>query len=282
MDSASYVNSDNRRVKEGAVIRGSLWKFDPSAATWDDAVVMVYDDNDNPIESDNRIIQSSDYNIFTEENPDEDDGSVWASNMKSVYLPFTNQGTELQPNTIYYACYEQVINGKFKVAQDYTTYSRYFFKPGISWVPTLDANGNEASQYLQNIIVWTPDITTQSQYAWGRPYLYDYNPMIRLVISKQKGGLNDAAENTSSINVFPNPTKDNAVLDYTLATSGNVTIEVTDIMGRTVLSYNEGNRHAGINNKANIEASKLANGTYFCTVNVNGAKVSTSKMVVNR
>ena len=280
LDSASYVNSDNRRVQEGAVIRASLWQFDPTAETMDDAVVMVYDENDNPIESDNRIIQSSDYNIFSEESPD-GYGRVYTTNMNSVYLPFTNQGTELQPNTIYYACYEQVINGKFKVAKVYEPLL-VAFRPGISFVDVQTDEGVKPLG-MNNIIIWSPNITAAGyQYAWGRNFYYDYNPMIRLVISKQKGGLNDAAENTSSINVFPNPAKDNAVLNYTLATSGNVTIEVTDIMGRTVLSYNEGNRHAGINNKANIEASKLANGTYFCTVNVNGAKVSTSKMVVNR
>jgi hypothetical protein len=81
--------------------------------------------------------------------------------------------------------------------------------------------------------------------------------------------------------MYPNPAINTTSVNYTLNQSGNVTLKVTDLMGRTVLTMNEGNQNAGISYKANVDVSSLNNGTYFCTLYVNGAK-STSKFVVNR
>ena len=277
VDSATYKVEANRRVKAGAIIKGSLWKFDPAAADNNTLVTQVLDLNNNPLESEPYTVQTSDYN--TMENADQY-GRV--SGLKPIYLPFASHAAPLEKNTIYYACYEQVINGTFAIAQNYDRFVNVFY-PGISRVITDKEDGTKDTSGFRNVIVWSPNITVDGkQYPWGFPFLYNYTPFIRLVIAKQQSGLSSIANNTASINLFPNPAKDNSVLDYTLSMSGNVTIDVTDLMGRKVLSYNEGLRHAGVNNKANIEVNKLANGTYFCTVNVNGAKVSTAKLVVNR
>ena len=70
-------------------------------------------------------------------------------------------------------------------------------------------------------------------------------------------------------------------LSYSLNQRGNVTLTVTDLMGRTVISRNEGNRDAGVAYKSNVDVSALNNGTYFYTIEVNGVK-STNKLVINR
>lgn len=272
----------------GAMIKSSLWKLDLEAASNDDVIAPVLYTNaageeDQILESEIYEVQASD--LF--DIPAADMGKVFyvdGQNLNAIYLPFKNQSVQLEPNTLYYACYENVIDGKFQVAQS-TPFSNVF-RIGYSHIPMFnEETGKEEETIIYNLVVYSPGVPTNGQYQWTWGALYSHTdnvPLIRLMIGKNKGGLTDATENTASMNLFPNPAKDNAVLDYTLATSGKVTIEVSDLMGRTVLSLNEGMRNAGIANKANIDASKLANGSYICTVKVNGAKAATTKMVVNR
>jgi len=280
IDSASYVVSSNQKVAAGATIKSSLWYYDIEAEDYNSMISQVLNDDGDPIESNAYVVQASDYNTVSY-----GDGTTYyspISNLNSIYLPFSTIASKLDVDKIYYACYEQVTNGTFAIARDYP-YTN-IFKPGYSWINVVDENGQAGYAYLSNVVIWSPNVTS-GQYPWGYVFYPDYNPMIRLVIADapaNPSGLNDVTNNTASMSLFPNPAKDNTVLDYTLSTTGKVTIEVTDLMGRVVLSYNEGLRQAGIANKANIEAKKLANGTYFCTVNVDGAKVSTTKMVVNR
>lgn len=281
VDSTSYVVASNKNVAAGATIKSSLWFYDIEAEDANSMISQVLNDEGDPIESNAYVVQNSDLNTVSY-----GDGTYTyyspITDLNSIYLPFATIAPKLETDKIYYACYEQVTNGTFSIARDYP-YTN-IFKPGYSWINVVDENGQEGLAYMYNVVIWSPNVTS-GQYPWGYYFAPDYNPMIRLVIADAQAnpsGLNDVVENNASMSLFPNPAKDNTVLDYTLSTTGNVTIDVTDLMGRVVLSYNEGLRQAGIANKANIEAKKLANGTYFCTVNVNGAKASTTKMVVNR
>ncbi len=272
----------------GAMIKSSLWKLDLEAASNDDAVAPVLYTNaageeDQMLESEIYEVQASDLLDVPEADRYNKVFYVDGQNLKAIYLPFKNQSVKLEPNTLYYACYENAIDGKFQVAQSVPFTN--VFRIGYSHIPTVNEQGEDDLATVGNLVIYSPGVPTTGQYQWAWGSIYSFTddvPLIRLMIGKNKGGLTDATENTASMNLFPNPAKDNAVLDYTLATSGKVTIEVSDLMGRTVLSLNEGMRNAGIANKANIDASKLANGSYICTVKVNGAKAATTKMVVNR
>ena len=111
-------------------------------------------------------------------------------------------------------------------------------------------------------------------YADGR------TPMIRMIVGTTASLPEDIAV-TSSLNVYPNPANNDATISYSLNKSGNVEIVITDIMGRTVKTMNQGNQVAGTSYNVNLSTSDLANGTYFYTLTVNGEK-QTKKFVVNR
>lgn len=257
------TSAANLNVVAGARIKGSLMHFVNEATTWEEAIANVLDENEEPIASSVYVVSEADRNIST------NDSIVTGSKLKTIYLPFTNGSTQLSTDVIYYACYELVTDGHFAVAQDYP-YSNIF--------------GCGNSIYT---IIRTPGISESNQYSWGTTlspsFLGWTAPMIRLIVSPvaQNAGINEVAENTASVSLYPNPVANNTQLTYTLANAGNVVINVTDIMGRNVITMDKGNQAAGIDYKANIDVKNLANGTYFCTVNVNGVK-TTSKFVVNK
>ena len=83
------------------------------------------------------------------------------------------------------------------------------------------------------------------------------------------------------VSVQPNPAKSsNAVVRYTVATAGNITIRITDLSGRSVLIYNAGNKLAGIYTYALSAKHNLTSGTYILTVAQNGQEMAHNKFII--
>lgn len=254
----------------GTRIKASLWKWNDDISadslTLSNVVKPVTDANGNAIVSATYAVASTDLNT-----------AATAEDFRTIYLPFTDGSVQLKANNIYYACYELMSNGNFAVGKDINYTNASSFGPG-NYYKTLIFSQNCGTAGSGN-------------YAWGGRFRHPANcdyvaPMIRFFVSNDPynpaSGINEvSAKAASNLSVYPNPVANNAVLNYTLNQNGNVTITVTDIMGRTVLTMNEGKQVAGVDYRVNVGASSLTNGTYFCTVNVNGAK-STTKLVVNR
>jgi hypothetical protein len=78
----------------------------------------------------------------------------------------------------------------------------------------------------------------------------------------------------------PNPTNGTSLIAYQLAKGGNVSMNITDIAGRTVKSFDEGMMDAG-KHYITIDSKDIAQGIYFYTLNVDGV-ILTNKMVVNK
>ena len=78
----------------------------------------------------------------------------------------------------------------------------------------------------------------------------------------------------------PNPFSDNTILTYNLNTAANVTVEVLDVTGKVVATYNEGTKGAG-QYKLNINGDKLSGGVYFYNFRAGNYSV-TKRMVVNK
>lgn len=93
-------------------------------------------------------------------------------------------------------------------------------------------------------------------------------------------GLNDVENNISSINVYPNPVKDIATLDITLSESSNATIQVVDLMGRTLIDLGTKSFKAG-QNSIELNTTNLSNGMYFVKINSNNG-VATKKITVSK
>lgn len=107
------------------------------------------------------------------------------------------------------------------------------------------------------------------------------NLMVRLNLNDQSNII-DAVNLTTAITSlgqnYPNPFNGSTSIDYVLATSSEVTIEITDITGKQVMLLHEGNRPAG-NHKIMINASNLQSGMYFYTVKA-GQFTETRQMIV--
>lgn len=257
----------------GTAIRTSLMYWDSNATDYNSAIQTVQDEDENLIESDVYTIQAADLN--TDENANSS-GLVAAADLKTIYVPFRQGNAKLEPGVSYYACYTIAANGKFAVATD------------VPYINIFGAGYASINTGAYNSTVYSPGLSDSYQYTWGRSVygiLGTRAPMIRLVLGTDTqadhSSLNDVDAQAAAMSIYPNPAVNNTVLDYTLKNSGNVVITITDVMGRVVSTINRGQEHAGIDYRANISVNDLANGTYFCTLTVNGAK-STTKLVVNR
>jgi len=82
----------------------------------------------------------------------------------------------------------------------------------------------------------------------------------------------------ANIALYPNPAKDAATLEFTLATAGNVQITVVDVIGRTVATVANGNMSAGTQ-KVQINTADLAAGVYTVKVSTDNG-VSTERLTV--
>ena len=115
-----------------------------------------------------------------------------------------------------------------------------------------------------------------SDYCDGR------TPLIHMVVGDASTrSIAEELTVAASLNAYPNPAANNATISYSLNKSGNVSIVVTDLMGRVVMNMEQGNQTAGVNYTVDVNTANLANGTYFYTLNVNGEK-QTKKFVVSK
>ena len=90
------------------------------------------------------------------------------------------------------------------------------------------------------------------------------------------------AENTDlGVKLFqnkPNPFNGNTVVQYELTNNSSVTMEVYDIAGKKLMTFDEGKQSAG-KHDINVDGSSLKPGVYFYTLIVNGSRL-TNKMTV--
>jgi Secretion system C-terminal sorting domain len=82
----------------------------------------------------------------------------------------------------------------------------------------------------------------------------------------------------STINVMPNPTSDVATISYLVSSATDVKVNIVNILGDVVASYNEGTQTTGVH-QIKVDVSKYAAGVY--TVNfVTGKETATAKFIV--
>lgn len=91
----------------------------------------------------------------------------------------------------------------------------------------------------------------------------------------------DENEFESSFSVIPNPSNGNAVVEFELSNSTDVTLEIVDIIGKSYGAISEGMTEG--KNMVHISnvASDLANGIYFAKITKNN-RVYTQKFVVSK
>lgn len=81
-------------------------------------------------------------------------------------------------------------------------------------------------------------------------------------------------------NLYPNPIISYTNIDYILVSQSNVSIEIFDLMGKSVAKVFEGKQSAG-SFKAVFEPNGLTNGVYLCKIIVNN-QTAVKKMIITK
>lgn len=102
-------------------------------------------------------------------------------------------------------------------------------------------------------------------------------PMVRMNFTPGIVSTKNLNESVKA-NIYPNPAKDAAVIDYNTAFDGNVTISVVDLSGRTVYTTSFANQAAG-NNKVELNTSDFNAGVYQVVISANSSTI-TKKLVI--
>ena len=256
----------------GSVIKGKLRMFNNTEeATYDNMIVEVMDEWGEPVETPNYELSAADLNNGLCVDPDYLDviTSSDENPFKTIYMEFPNS-VRLTPGDVYYACYQMAETGKFAVATD-------------NYRGQLNSFGSGNGYWHTMMLVFQPNV--QARFAWGgdiySPANADHStPMIRMILGTT-ASLSEEVALASTLNAYPNPANNSTTITYSLNKSGNVNIVITDIMGRTVKTMEQGSQVAGTSYNVNLNTSDLANGTYFYTLSVDGER-QTKKFVVNR
>ncbi|NVK64227.1 MAG: T9SS type A sorting domain-containing protein [Flavobacteriales bacterium] len=109
-------------------------------------------------------------------------------------------------------------------------------------------------------------------------YLAPGTPMVRMNLDPASN--NVGLEEQSLLfgaEVYPNPATDNASVRYIMGAASDVTIEVKDITGKVVASFNEGTKAEG-SHVLNVNTAAFAEGVYYVTIE-SGKSLVTKKLV---
>lgn len=112
--------------------------------------------------------------------------------------------------------------------------------------------------------------------ASGGPWFFTNNtPMVRMDFDPSVSLTEN--ELLNGVSVFPNPSSNEAKVEFNLANASDVTINVTDITGKTVETIKLGNVNAGVTS-ANLNVANYATGIYNVVITTNETSV-TSKLI---
>lgn len=117
--------------------------------------------------------------------------------------------------------------------------------------------------------------------AYTQPYSFEF-PLwyAKLRAASTPTSVSDNVANNNAIlgQVYPNPARTEINIPYSVATSKQVEITITNMMGQTVKTVANQNVSAG-NYVTTVDVSTLPAGMYFCTLKADNA-VQTTKFVV--
>jgi hypothetical protein len=112
----------------------------------------------------------------------------------------------------------------------------------------------------------------------GNQYYTTQTPMVRMNFSPSNGVTENLAGDMELGQNIPNPFNNTAAINYSVASNASVTLTVTDMTGKVVMTVNEGTKAAG-DYKITLDASTLAGGMYHYTLS-NGETSITKAMSI--
>jgi hypothetical protein len=177
-------------------------------------------------------------------------------------------GTLLTPfNTFNTVRVKSVITSK-----DTLNYTSFGFGVNIPRPTRIEykwlANGKQIPvlEIDENIVGGTPTITN-----------VQYQDSVHSTV-----GINTHQNSVSEMDVFPNPSSNNFILKYNVASASHVKISINDFLGNTVATLTNENQVEGIYLKAiNAKDNNLSEGVYFITVQSDNFK-EVKKIIVQK
>jgi Endonuclease I/Putative Ig domain/Secretion system C-terminal sorting domain len=113
------------------------------------------------------------------------------------------------------------------------------------------------------------------------PYLLDQSLLFRLWDFIVESNETDELPILASLGGnYPNPFRDKTTIPYRLDRSGHVTIEVFDLLGKRIMTLEDGFKPAG-DFQVSFGAENLASGLYYYVMTSGGARESRKMLVVN-
>jgi hypothetical protein len=134
---------------------------------------------------------------------------------------------------------------------------------------------------------YTPNSTSFVYGPFGSGGAYDWYytnevPMVRLNLNPDATNSVSVADVTNEafalFPAFPNPTQDNARVQYRLDRAGEVSFEVRDVTGKLVFAEDRGTQSAGYHSLT-LDVSAWGSGVYAYTIAVDGAR-ATQRLIV--
>jgi hypothetical protein len=162
-----------------------------------------------------------------------------------------------------------------------------FVGPVMSYYETITSGFNRLTDEQWSLTLQKTDALPPRP-DWVNIYLADVNGNSRSSGRELPGVLPTGIEDNSTasplpfsfLTVYPNPFNPAATIRYTVPASGNVTLDVYDILGRKVETLVEG-RHAAGTYSVRWNAGANASGIYFCRIKA-GTREETAKMLLIR
>jgi hypothetical protein len=182
-----------------------------------------------------------------------DDGLYSTSNRNASNIEWTKVAEV--PNVPVYDLYQQTTN-----------------LPQISYTTYLSNNATE------NVFEGTQYVGAVYAATYGKG-LFMYRDELQDGLEPINVGLDEVVMDTKvQMNLFTNPAANTTVLNYSLATSSNVVMNIYDINGRLVSSLDKGRQSSGAHNQV-IDVRSMQEGIYMIQLITNNA-VSTAKLIV--
>lgn len=167
---------------------------------------------------------------------------------------------------------------------------------GATWASVYNKAGSVLSTTTATTSAFTPNSAAQwrAESVSLASYIGQSNVMIKFVATSDYGnnayiddinitntatGIKEKLE-LIGVDVYPNPTIDNAVVKFNLIESDNVGVILVNSLGQTVINQNLGNMSAGEQSYL-LNTESLSDGLYFLNLTV-GENIITKKVVINK
>lgn len=114
-------------------------------------------------------------------------------------------------------------------------------------------------------------ISSNGQYGSAATSKFNYSRVV---------GISRAEEAANNVRLYPNPAADYLTVEFELAQSADLNVEITNALGQVVGKVTNGNTAAGLHTHQ-VSTANLANGTYFVRF-LNGNKATAQRFTIIR